>query len=128
MMIEIRMVFIGLVVAGFIIYPLIRGKNSTPGKNRANDKLQDFALEKESVYASLKELEFDYRTGKLSRQDYEGLRSELESTAVSLIKKADRAKEEKDRQKTTEEEIELEVLRLRKKKDLSTDKEGRKDG
>lgn len=128
MMIEIRMVFIGLAVAGFIIYPLIRGKNSTPGKNRANDKLQDFALEKESVYASLKELEFDYRTGKLSRQDYEGLRSELESTAVSLIKKADRAKEEKDRQKTTEEEIELEVLRLRKKKDLSTDKEGRKDG
>lgn len=127
-MIEIRMVFIGLAVAGFIIYPLIRGKNSTPGKNRANDKLQDFALEKESVYASLKELEFDYRTGKLSRQDYEGLRSELESTAVSLIKKADRAKEEKDRQKTTEEEIELEVLRLRKKKDLSTDKEGRKDG
>lgn len=128
MMIEIRMVFIGLAVAGFIIYPLIRGKNSTPGKNRANDKLQDFALEKESVYASLKELEFDYRTGKLSREDYEGLRSELESTAVSLIKKADRAKEEKDRQKTTEEEIELEVLRLRKKKDLSTDKEGRKDG
>ena len=128
MMIEISMVFVGLAVVGFIIYPLITGKNSTPGQNRANDKLQDFALEKESVYASLKELEFDYRTGKLSRQDYEGLRSELESTAVSLIKKADRAKEEKDRQKTTEEEIELEVLRLRKKKDLSTDKEGRKDG
>lgn len=127
MMIEISMVFVGLAVAGFIIYPLIRGKNSTPGKNRANDKLQDFALEKESVYASLKELEFDYRMGKLSRKDYEGLHSELENTAVSLIKKADRAKEGKGREKAIEEEIELEVLRLRKKKDLSADKERRKD-
>nr|NIN92678.1 hypothetical protein [bacterium]NIO18670.1 hypothetical protein [bacterium] len=88
-----------------------------------NNGRGDLVLEKESVYASLKELEFDYQTGKLSWEDYERLRSDLESMAVSLLKKADRAKEGKDRKKTIEEEIELEVLRLRKKKDLSADEE-----
>jgi cytochrome c-type biogenesis protein CcmI len=126
-MTEITMVFISLAAVVFIVYPLIKRGNSTSRENRANNELRDLVLEKESVYASLKELEFDYRTGNLSRNDYEELRSELESVAVSLLKKADQAKEEKDRQKTTEQEIELEVLRLRKKKDFPPDKERIKD-
>ncbi len=107
----------------FIVYPLIKKENRAPKENEVNNGRGDLVLEKESVYASLKELEFDYQTGKLSWEDYERLRSDLESMAVSLLKKADRAKEGKDRKKTIEEEIELEVLRLRKKKDLSADEE-----
>ncbi|MFQ6067896.1 MAG: c-type cytochrome biogenesis protein CcmI [bacterium] len=126
-MTAILMVFISLATAVLIVYPLIKRRSNTPKKNKASNELRDFVQKKESVYANLKELEFDYLTGKLSRQDYEGLRSELESIAVSLLKKADRVKEEKVREKTIEEEIELEVLRLRKKKDLPADKERRKD-
>lgn len=126
-MTAITMVLIGLVAVLFIIYPLIKRKNNTSKENKANNEPQDLVLEKESVYASLKELEFDYQTGKLSREDYEGLRSQLESIAVSLLKKADRVKEGKGREKTIQEEIELEVLRLRKKKDLPADKERRGD-
>lgn len=126
-MTAITMVLIGLVAVLFIIYPLIKRKNNTSKENKANNEPQDLVLKKESVYASLKELEFDYQTGKLSREDYEGLRSQLESIAVSLLKKADRVKEGKGREKTIEEEIELEVLRLRKKKDLPADKERRGD-
>ncbi|MFQ5834494.1 MAG: c-type cytochrome biogenesis protein CcmI [bacterium] len=126
-MTAITMVLIGLVAVLFIIYPLIKRKNNTSKENKANNEPQDLVLKKESVYASLKELEFDYQTGKLSREDYEGLRSQLESIAVSLLKKADRVKEGKGREKTIQEEIELEVLRLRKKKDLPADKERRGD-
>lgn len=122
-MIAITIVFIGLVAMVFIVYPLIKKENRAPKENEVNNGRGDLVLEKESVYASLKELEFDYQTGKLSWEDYERLRSDLESMAVSLLKKADRAKEGKDRKKTIEEEIELEVLRLRKKKDLSADEE-----
>jgi cytochrome c-type biogenesis protein CcmI len=126
-MTAILMIFISLAAVVFIIYPFIKRQNNTPKENKTNNELRDLVLKKKSVYASLKELEFDYRTGKLSRQDYEGLRSDLESIAVSLLRQADRAKEEKDRQKTIEEEIELEVLKLRKKKDLLSYEERRKD-
>ncbi|TET46086.1 c-type cytochrome biogenesis protein CcmI [Candidatus Aerophobetes bacterium] len=126
-MLTIALAFISLVAVVFIVYPLIKRENNNRKENKANNKLQDLVLKKESVYASLKELEFDYRTGKLSPEDYEELRSELKDIAVSLLKKADREKEEKDREKTIEEEIELEVLKIRKKKDLPPHKERRKD-
>ncbi|KKM18937.1 hypothetical protein LCGC14_1660710 [marine sediment metagenome] len=122
-MIWMTMALISLAAVAFIVYPLLKGENSIVQEKRADDGLGDIALRKESVYASLKEVEFDYQTGKLSREDYEGLRSDLESMALSLLKEADRPKEEKDRHKTIDEEIELEVLKARKKKALSSHKE-----
>ena len=122
-MIGLTIGLISLAAVAFIIYPLLKRENSITEKERVEDESGDSVLKKESVYASLKEVEFDYQTGKLSRQDYQGLRSDLESMALSLLKKADRAKEEKDRHKTIEEEIELEVLKVRKKKGLSAHKE-----
>lgn len=129
-MIWITMALISLAAVAFIIYPLLKGENSIAEETRVDDRLGDIALGKESVYASLKEVEFDYQTGKLSRQDYQELRSDLESMALSLLKKADRVKEGKDRSRTIEEEIELELLKVRKKKGLSPRKkkgEGKQD-
>ncbi|MHB8947165.1 MAG: zinc ribbon domain-containing protein [Bacillota bacterium] len=53
--------------------------------------------EKETIYATLAELEYDYATNKLSKEDYEGLKTELETQALALIKR--------------EEAIEAEILR-----------------
>ena len=122
-MIWLTMALISLAALAFIIYPLLKKENGVVEEERTDDGLGDIVLGKESVYASLKEVEFDYQTGKLSRQDYQELRSELESMALSLLKEADRPKEEKDRHKTIDEEIELEVLKARKKKALSSHKE-----
>ena len=122
-MIGLTIGLISLAAVAFIIYPLLKRENSITEKERVEDESGDSVLKKESVYASLKEVEFDYQTGKLSRQDYQGLRSDLESMALSLLKKADRAKEEKGRSRTIEEEIEAEVLKVRKKKGLSAHKE-----
>lgn len=126
-MIGITIAFISLLTVLFIIYPLLKREASIAEKEGGEDQSGDSVLKKESVYASLKELEFDYQTGKLSRQDYQELRSGLESMALSLLKEADRPKEEKDRHKTIEEEIELEVLRVREEKGLSSAKKRRKD-
>ncbi len=122
-MIWMTMALIGLAAVAFVIYPFLKGENSIVEEKEAEDGLGDIVLGKESVYAGLKEVEFDYQTGKLSREDYEELRSDLESMALSLLKKADRTKEEKDKHKTIGEEIELEVLKVRKKKGLSSHKE-----
>ena len=122
-MIWLTMALISLAAVAFIIYPLLKRENGVVEEKRADDGLGDIVLGKESVYASLKEIEFDYQTGKLSREDYQELRSDLESMALSLLKRADGVKEEKDRHKTIDEEIELEVFKVRKKKGLSSHKE-----
>lgn len=123
----ITMALISLLAVAFIVYPLLKREGNIAEKERGEDESGDFVLKKESVYVNLKELEFDYQTGKLSRQDYQELRSELESMALSLLKEADRPKEEKDSHKTIEEEIELEVLKVREEKGLSSAKKRRKD-
>ncbi len=122
-MIWMTMAFISLAAVVFIVYPLLKRDSEAQGQARIDSGPGDIARQKESVYASLKELEFDYQTGKLSRDDYEEVRSDLESMALSLLKRADRVKEEKGRGRTMEEEIEVEVLKLRKKKGLSAHKE-----
>ncbi len=126
-MIWMTMAFISLAAVVFIVYPFLKRENSIVEEKRAEDGSGDIGLRKESVYASLKEVEFDYQTGKLSREDYQGLRSDLESMALSLLKKADLVKEEKGRGRTMEEEIESEVLKLRKKKGLSSHKKRGED-
>jgi cytochrome c-type biogenesis protein CcmH len=48
-------------------------------------------LERDSLYATLREFEFDYRSGKLSRADYEGLREEYEARAAAVLAELERA-------------------------------------
>ncbi|HEY3314250.1 MAG TPA: zinc ribbon domain-containing protein [Bacillota bacterium] len=42
---------------------------------------------KEAVYATLAELEYDYATHKLAKEDYEALRTELEAKALEIIRR-----------------------------------------
>ena len=45
---------------------------------------------KEEIYGSLKDIELDYRMGKLSREDYEELRAAYRGKALRLLKAIDR--------------------------------------
>lgn len=47
-------------------------------------------LERNRLYAALRELAFDYRSGKLSPADYEGMREEYEARAVVVLGERDR--------------------------------------
>jgi len=125
-MLSAAMVTLTLLVATLILYPLMKKGKDVERENSFKDKLDQLLLQKESSYLGLKELEFDYRIGKLSQQDYERLRSKLERTALSLLKEIDRLKQEKGREKEIEreidEEIEKEVLRMRRMKNLGKGK------
>jgi len=46
-------------------------------------------LERESLYAALRELDFDYRSGKLSQTDYEALREDYEARAADVLAELD---------------------------------------
>ncbi len=125
-MLSAALVTLTLLVATLILYPLIAKGKGVERESSFKDKLDQLLLEKESSYLGLKELEFDYRIGKLSQQDYESLCSKLERTALSLLKDIERLEQEKGRKKEIEseidEEIEKEVVRMRRMKNLGKDK------
>jgi len=45
---------------------------------------------KDAVYENLRDLNFEYKAGKLSDTDYENLRNTLESEAASILAEIDR--------------------------------------
>lgn len=76
--------FIGMVL--YVAYPLLWGetKAEPPPEEPRSDR-QTILREKEDVVADLKDIEMDYRMGKLSSRDYQDLRSEYEERAADVF-------------------------------------------
>ncbi|MDW7674722.1 MAG: hypothetical protein SCK28_09320 [Bacillota bacterium] len=83
------------------------------------DKLEK---RKEAVFSTLNEIEFDFRTNKLSEEDYQELQQKYKSQAVAILKaeediKTDYKKADiKSIEAEVEAEIEKEVEKILKKK------------
>lgn len=117
-MLIVFLVVISVLVFTVIVYPLLKGVKDTEKKSSVKDQLAQLLLQKESSYLDLKELELDYRMGKLSQPDYEKLRSKLERASVALLKEVEQLKQGKHREKENKgeinQEIEQEILRMRR--------------
>lgn len=50
---------------------------------------ENLLVEKQMAYDAIKELELDWRSGKLSEEDYRTIRAELEAEAIEVMKKLD---------------------------------------
>jgi rubrerythrin len=77
----------------FIGYPLFK-KELPEGsfeEGLADDESEKLLSEKDSTLAALKELDFDYETGKLDDEDYHNLRDKYRAKALSLLKEIDEA-------------------------------------
>lgn len=87
----IALIGVCLAVALMVILPYLDKKNlyvvflGTLPKNTRR-ALKD---EKASLVLALKELDFDYETGKLSKDDYASLRDRYEARAVDVMKQLD---------------------------------------
>jgi len=119
-MLTLILIVISVLVFTVIVYPLLKGVQDTEKKSSVKDQLDQLLLQKESSYLDLKELELDYRIGKLSQSDYERLRSRLERTSVALLKEIEQVEQGKHRERDIREEIDKEIeeeaLRMRRKK------------
>ena len=91
-------------------------------------EMDDAEREKESIFTTLGEIEFDYRMQKLEEDDYESLRRKYRSKAVSILKEEENeqlqgmddslndAKLEEEIAKEIEKEIEKEIQALKEQK------------
>ncbi|MBI1987878.1 MAG: zinc ribbon domain-containing protein [Nitrospinae bacterium] len=71
---------------------------------------------KEEAYRTIKELELDHQMGKLSDEDYRELSQRYKAVALGILKEID---QRYGGVKTIEEEIEEEILELRRRRRLA---------
>jgi hypothetical protein len=85
--------FIAGVVVAFVAAPffLMTPRPLKPAAKDpdASDALADLQAEKETVYAAIQELEFDFKSGKLSAEDHQMLRRRQEEHAATVLKRID---------------------------------------
>ena len=53
------------------------------------EALRDLLAEKETIFAAIQELEFDFKSGKLSAEDHAALRARHEAQAAALLQRID---------------------------------------
>jgi hypothetical protein len=99
---------IGMTGAVFVLWPLLRGGGRLQEARvfPANGGRERLLEEKVASMDALKEIEFDYLSGKLSQEDYSRLRSDYENRVVRLLKKLDVQDFEDPLSQTLEREIE----------------------
>jgi len=92
-------------VAATILYPLLRPPRSplVAGTGQSEELFR----RRDRTYAEVRELEFDYRVGKVTAEDYAEAREQLETEAARILRAID------VEFKAIDEEIEYEVRRLR---------------
>ena len=98
----------------FIFRPLLVGGTPFFGDLEGSQtSLKRLLRKKETVYENIKDLDFEYKMGKLSDEDYQGLRNGYEQEAFALMREIEQIKPEV-LQKTGEPQV-VAVLKSDKK-------------
>jgi len=80
---------IGAVLFG-IGYPLfMQPKEVTTGNE--GDEYHNLLYAKDAALLAIKELDFDYDTGKVGEEDYKQIKKRFEAEAVAILKRIDKA-------------------------------------
>ncbi len=119
-----------LIVILFLVgFPLIRKDKATGDKWWEEELVSDLEKDKEAVFTTLNEIEFDFQMKKLSEEDYQILKEKHQRLAVQILKEEEAqqvnalAREEEGRAVVSEArkadveaeiEAELEALKLGK--------------
>ena len=96
---------IAVALAIFIIFPLLSAE--TAGNSLPVDVtvLGDLKRRRLVVYDNLKDLEFEYQSGKIVREDYEGMRTNYLGEATALMAATQDAEELKENDVLIEREV-----------------------
>lgn len=91
------LVFIALIISilGLLLYPLFQQEGlDLIYLDYVVDERKQLKQKKANLVLIIKELDFDYETGKLSKTDYKNLRDKYEAQAVSMMQELEHAEAE----------------------------------
>jgi rRNA maturation endonuclease Nob1 len=85
-------ILLTLLVSYFVVSPIVKAKlqPANLAAKDSNHRADDLIARKETIYAAIKDIEFDYQMGKLSEADFQELRQRYKEQAVSLLKEIDK--------------------------------------
>ena len=90
--------------------PLARRWSYRMQGHEAGDGTEQLSLQKEMLYGAIRDLDFDFQTGKVDQKDYAELRQQLSREAVQILRQLDAV----DTLVALDHEIECQVLALRR--------------
>ncbi|MDA0745192.1 MAG: zinc ribbon domain-containing protein [bacterium] len=104
-------ILIAAVVLIFVFRPLFASRGELEEATRKEDRRRKLMEDREMLYDSIRELDFDYRMGKVEDDDYKETRSRYQAQAVGLMKTIDQTNGRPD---VIEDQIEQEIAALRR--------------
>ncbi len=87
------LLFIAAII--YVAYPLVSEKIAASAEEAGESGQELLLNEKDEIISSLKDIEMDYRMGKLSLQDYTQLRVDFERRAADVLKRLDENDDER---------------------------------
>jgi hypothetical protein len=106
---------IALIAISLVVYigePLLRRIADKSARQEVDDTAERLLLQKEMLYGAIRDLDFDFQTGKVDQQDYAELRQQLEREAVHILRQLDAI----DPLVAFDNEVEQQVLALRQRR------------
>jgi cytochrome c-type biogenesis protein CcmI len=102
---------IGLVTAAvvlFLLQPVVKGLHAS--LERTDDELTETQARKRVALLALRDVEYDFLSGKLDENDYRSLKSELTAEALAALEADEAAR---DGGASGDEALEAEIARIR---------------
>jgi hypothetical protein len=79
-----------IVLLGVVVWLVSGPLRSAPGVEEAEAaRREDLEAAKEAKYREIRDAELDYRTGKLSEEDWRALDRDLRAEAIDLLRRLD---------------------------------------
>lgn len=113
-MTAIDVAIICLMAIGLVVWvgePLVRRVSHTSHGREENNDAGSLLLQKEMLYVAIRDLDFDFHTGKVDQKDYGELRRQLEREAVDILRQLDAV----DPLVGFDNEVERQVIGLRRR-------------
>ena len=86
---QLILVLIVLIVVGVPLFAKLSNKKLFSSVDPSAEEFKHLLVRKEEVLLAIKEMEFDYKTGKISDADCATLKQKLETEALALLEKID---------------------------------------
>ena len=97
---ELLFIVVVLLVVGVPLFGKLQFKKLVETVDPESDEYKHLLVRKEETLISIKELEFDLNTEKISESDYQELRKKLEAEATEIIEKLDRLEQGRKKSKS----------------------------
>ncbi len=114
MILTVGAVLFACAVVLYVLQPLLTGTEAPLG--RGWDEITEAEARTAAALKALRDVEYDYHTGKLDDRDYESLRGELTAEAVAALRDEEADAGDRPALQTATpdtESIEREILRVR---------------